>query len=651
MKKKFFSILLSLAMVITMMPMMAMTAFATGHEHNGVTFTTEWSTDNAMPATSGSYYLTTDVTIATAWDVPAGTTDLCLNGHSITYTGSTAHTSTIMISAGETLNLYECQTTVHKFYYDYWGDDNRCWHPKTNELQSGQVESEVYGGYITSTHNSTTTEDTVGGVINKGTFNMYGGNIVGNYKNAPAGSSTEDYGAAILNLGGTFTMHGGSIVGNSNGGYCQASVLYNSSNGTFIINDGDISRNSDMDNLITNELGEVKINGGEIHDNRAGLSDESWASTINNFDKLEITGVKIYNNAVKNYGFGGALQNNSVCDLSAAAGKSIEITNNSAQFCGGVCNWGEMNISGAIIIKNNRSTNETNDFAPDVDPADEFELNVVGPLTGSQIDFTTVGPDANWNAMLPIKGVLTNGYSTYNSPSDFDKIFHFTGQGEWAAKLNEDGEIEVVNIMDVIDEKLKELEDKIGNGGSSSTVQTSDVATITALLNSVTLSPKATLADNGKADLYWNKIDTEVGYEVYGDGKLLATVKTNSFEAPVYAKYTVKPFVSISGTKIYGRESDPAKLGLAKNSITSLKSKAKKKFTVKFSKVPGAQTYEIMYKQAGKKWKTATTKSLTKTIKKLSSKKKYSVKVRGVYAAGNVSAASPWSATKTVKVK
>ena len=89
--------------------------------------------------------------------------------------------------------------------------------------------------------------------------------------------------------------------------------------------------------------------------------------------------------------------------------------------------------------------------------------------------------------------------------------------------------------------------------------------------------------------------------------------------------------------------------------ITGLKVKAgKKKMTVTWKKNAKVfQGYQIQYK-IGKKTKTVKiTKASTakKVIKKLKSKKKYTVKVRGYKKVAKVIRYGKWSAAKTVKIK
>ena len=93
--KKFFSLLLTLCMVLAMMPAMSVRAEEThthcvcgatscsGSGHNNLQTWQAWNETASLPSSGGYYYLTGDVTIDSTWS-PADGTVLCLNGHTIT---------------------------------------------------------------------------------------------------------------------------------------------------------------------------------------------------------------------------------------------------------------------------------------------------------------------------------------------------------------------------------------------------------------------------------------------------------------------------------------------------------------------------------------------------------------------------------------
>lgn len=81
--------------------------------------------------------------------------------------------------------------------------------------------------------------------------------------------------------------------------------------------------------------------------------------------------------------------------------------------------------------------------------------------------------------------------------------------------------------------------------------------------------------------------------------------------------------------------------------VTAKKSSAK----VTFTKAATATSYEVAVKKQGGSWKTYKTKKNTYTIKKLKSKKKYSVRVRSVCSVNGTKKYSAWSKVKKIKVK
>ncbi len=76
-----------------------------------------------------------------------------------------------------------------------------------------------------------------------------------------------------------------------------------------------------------------------------------------------------------------------------------------------------------------------------------------------------------------------------------------------------------------------------------------------------------------------------------------------------------------------------------------------KKATVKYTAVTGATGYQIYYKQSGKSGKKLTTTSLSKTIKKLKSGKKYTFKVRAYVTGNGKTYYGSWSKNYYKKIK
>ena len=174
-----------------------------------------WTSTDSLPYEAGSYYLTDDVTLDIPWWVPDGTVNLCLNGKTITQTGSD---SVIYIDRDAALNLYD------------------------EEAGEGRIT----GGYATQG----------GGVyIYRGSFSIYGGSITGNHAGAGGGVYVNE---------GAFNMYGGAITDNHAGTGGGVYVT-----GAFVMTDGTISGNSAAEmgaGLFRSAEGMIRLDGGTISD-------------------------------------------------------------------------------------------------------------------------------------------------------------------------------------------------------------------------------------------------------------------------------------------------------------------------------------------------------------------------------------------------
>ena len=142
-----------------------------GHTEEEVLEFTPWTDATALPTTSGEYYLTTDVTLDSAWDLRGtGYTQvrvvLCLNGHSIKLKNGESD-NVINIGKNATLALCDCNGS---------------------NAGNGKITGSKASGV---------------NIANNGAFVMYGGSISGN-------------GTGVSN-GMQFQMYGGSITGNNRG--------------------------------------------------------------------------------------------------------------------------------------------------------------------------------------------------------------------------------------------------------------------------------------------------------------------------------------------------------------------------------------------------------------------------------------------------
>ena len=175
---------------------------------------------------------------------------------------------------------------------------------------------------------------------------------------------------------------------------------------------------------------------------------------------------------------------------------------------------------------------------------------------------------------------------------------------------------------------------------TSSTIyypKTIKLATTTYTYNGKVQKPAVTvIGSNGKTISSSNyTVSYESGRKNPGKYKVTITFKGN-YSGTKNLYFTIKP---------------------KKASLSSVKSTAKKKMTVKWSKQSGVTGYEILYatnSKFTKGKKTVTVKgasSKSKTIKSLKSKKTYYVKVRAYKTIDGKKVYGSYSKTKKVKVK
>ena len=280
---------------------------AVNHIHNDVAFTA-WTSTNSLPTEAGNYYLTNDVTLSSTWNVPSGTTNLCLNGHGIKMTGSTR----VIYLNGAILNLFDCDdTTEHK--YTISNPIQGAGLAVVNDNAAGAGVKTFVGGYITGA--KTSDKGAVISIEGGGKFVLNGGTIIGNTTSAGHG------GGAIALLGwnnNQFIMNGGALIGNTtSGGWGGAIYLH--------------------------EGASVTINGGVIKENYAAKNGNGAGGGISaeGSGNLIITGGAIINNAADHHG------------------GNINFANN-IQLSGNVTITGGKNKSGAednIFINGNRVLN------------------------------------------------------------------------------------------------------------------------------------------------------------------------------------------------------------------------------------------------------------------------------------------------------
>lgn len=218
MRKRILSILLTLCMALTLLPVTALA------EDTNVTKLTSISGDLG----SGVYQLDADVTITTTLNI-TGDTTLDLNDRVLQMTGSG---SVFKIENGGHLTLEDNAATKTLKYFS----KNNATDPWTLLTDSSTSAYSVSGGVITGG-----SAQRGGGVLieDGGTLTMNGGSIVGC---AATHTSLAAWGGGVFVLNGQFNMTGGNIVGCTavtqggdvahGGGVCISRGTFNMSGGS-----------------------------------------------------------------------------------------------------------------------------------------------------------------------------------------------------------------------------------------------------------------------------------------------------------------------------------------------------------------------------------------------------------------------------------
>ena len=321
------------------------TADVNGHTHNT---NTAWKAANSLPNSAGSYYLTQSV--SGGWIVPEGEVNLCLNGKTID--------GSIKVGSGATLTLTDCSGNGKV----------------QGEVTVNGGKFELYSGTIT------------GGVqvgINGGSyqtgssFTMYGGAITGNEESSGSGGGVFLVGTTNQTDPPNFTMHGGTISNNtagaSDGG---GGGVYVGEKCSFTMDGGTITGNT-----------ATAGNGGGIyiHFNAGNVS----------ISNATITGNKASATGNTSYGHGGGIYSQRGVTV-----KNVTITgNNSTYEGGGIYGKGAITLTDATVTDNSQY-----DVYYDGKETTTPELTVSGSVKA--------GYYANFDWKLPI---LVSGELSENS--------------------------------------------------------------------------------------------------------------------------------------------------------------------------------------------------------------------------------------------
>lgn len=417
-KKRIFSILLFLVMVVGLMPSMAWASETVSHsnhcicgggvtagDHTTHTNITDWKklswnnsklyvndteltaieegTEKYYSLESGNYYLADSFTIDKSIVVSAEkAVTLCLNGKILTST--VTGMSNGAIKAVGTFNLCDCGT-------------------------SGTLKSKANGVYVDSVGTTQSTFNLYGGKIENDdtsntsgvfmryyqspypVFTMYGGTISG-FKNS--GVQVSDH--------GQFTMHDGTISGNSRSG--NGGGVFVGTNATFAMNNGTISANQGSNGGGVYASGSFTMKNGKI-ENNTGYGGGVYI----NYNASVIMENGSISNNTGNDGGGVYIRGGSF----AMSGGSI--TNNTATYSGGgIYHAGNhFTISSAAVISGNKKGTLTEGTDNNVNCRYEIITIGEGGLTGvARIGVNTAETPTS-SKSIDITGENTKDYSAY----------------------------------------------------------------------------------------------------------------------------------------------------------------------------------------------------------------------------------------------
>ena len=253
--------------------------------------------------------------------------------------------------------------------------------------------------------------------ISGGTFEMYGGSITGNTTGNTTGYGS-GYSSGVSVVRGNFNMYGGSITGNTTGNTNGGGVYVNSY-GNFTMTGGSISDN----NVGTGENGggvyvngTFTMSGGEIRNNTApGTGDGggvfvNYNGTFNMYDDSRITGNTAYRGGgvcvERNLVGGNNDKPGNFAMSSGTIGGTATNDANQAEYGGGVYVAGAFTLTGGSITGNKTNGNGGGVYVNagstfTVSGAPKITDNTQKPTTSSNV-YLTEGPEGKPGAVIVI---------------------------------------------------------------------------------------------------------------------------------------------------------------------------------------------------------------------------------------------------------
>ena len=236
---------------------------------------TAWTAENALPSTSGYYYLETDVNLETMFEMKDKLDlKICLNGHTITGPGGGKRA---FLLRDADLSITDCtgngvvtnevtDSLTGGLIYQYSGKSCNAYNNTVN----------LYGGTLTTTGTAKS-----GGVLYLGnddslpyyaTFNMYGGMVTG-------GKTTAQGGNITMTKKSQLNLYGG-VISDGEAGGVGGNISQNANAGTMRLLGGQIMGNDVF-------VDETVILGGQVQIDRLHLKD-GHSATLS--DAMPLTG-------------------------------------------------------------------------------------------------------------------------------------------------------------------------------------------------------------------------------------------------------------------------------------------------------------------------------------------------------------------------
>ena len=310
-----------------------------------------WEATDVLPTESGYYYLLSDVVLTNAAILKNDVSvQLCLNGHTITAAHETElaeNDRAFILRNNAKLTISDCTaaTVSGKYTAGKLTGGSR---GVVNLAVDASATFTLYDGILTGNSRA----DNVGGAVTllntpngNNVFNMYGGEISGNWAKG-------DGGAVYVKEGCTFNLYGGTITGNKSTTFHGGAVAV-VKDGTFNMYGGTISGNNASKNGggIFVQQGTLKISGGTVKGNYAG-SNGGGISAISG--KITVSGGSVSGNTAK--AAGGALSVSTKTSLKLSGGN---LDYNTAQDGGAVCIMSDsvMTITGGSVGYNKAGAN------------------------------------------------------------------------------------------------------------------------------------------------------------------------------------------------------------------------------------------------------------------------------------------------------